>query len=691
MNEETKIYQFEDSEGNKVAPLVPEKAVVDKDGVRLDQKLEALNVNTIKEQINTAKDQAISEVEASSENLTKNVGLDEYETFSEAKEYPAGYTLLKDGLLYTFITDHAAGAWNPEEVEDGSIKKEIIKKSNITYTDNDTINKFFVNLYIDKTNYTGSENIDIIRLRTISRNTSGQWVISFETINDVVLTDLAARETSEFSRYEKTENGIYFYAEVNWDAIKEGTSNKYDVDLNKYAYIHDPRSIECLFDKNIEKKQLDINNESNKTNNDFYTFAKNNILTELDIKENEGNSYYQYNNGQLVSVPGTYKSALIEVDNNKDYFITTSLKGSSTAMAVFFDEDMAYLGYQNLNEISGQTYNYINEKLVCPKTCKFAGITRTTDIDRIIVKVISDEKIVITSVLQNKKIASIGDSITQGVQTDNILFYEEAFKPLYGDAKKTFMYYIAKENKCQWFNYGISGSTLGDCFAIGADRYGFSKENGRYTQMADDIDYMVIMFGTNDADYGMWMKAEEYIQSVNGGTYKMFPAKGHSIGEEGVMTQEEYNQVLEYSGEIGGQTYSGMDYWRRLYIGNIDDTTNKTWCGAWNTILDYIFQKYKNIKILIWLNPTNYVFDESTKAIAEKWGIPYLDMHDVAHPTIWARNEQEQTYIGGVKLNSYQQGRNLTKRDIYTADGLHPNLEGYKYIYPIINSFLKSI
>lgn len=136
MNEETKIYQFEDNEGNKVAPLVPEKAVVDKDGVRLSDKLEALNVNTIKEQINTAKEKAIEEVGASSENLTKNVGLDEYETFSEAKEYPAGYTLMKDGLLYTFTTDHAAGAWNPDEVKDGSIKKEVEKSmlnlSNIT-------------------------------------------------------------------------------------------------------------------------------------------------------------------------------------------------------------------------------------------------------------------------------------------------------------------------------------------------------------------------------------------------------------------------------------------------------------------------------------------------------------------------------------------------------------------------------
>lgn len=145
MNEEIKIYQFEDSEGNKVAPLVPEKAVVDKDGVRLDQKLEALNVNTIKEQINTAKEKAIEEVEASSENLTKNVGLDEYETFSEAKEYPAGYTLLKDGLLYTFITDHAEGAWDESQVEKTNIIKLI--GNNTDTSDEQIVSTIFTEKY----------------------------------------------------------------------------------------------------------------------------------------------------------------------------------------------------------------------------------------------------------------------------------------------------------------------------------------------------------------------------------------------------------------------------------------------------------------------------------------------------------------------------------------------------------------
>lgn len=60
-------------------------------------------------------------------NLNANTGIDEYEEFNDKKEYKAGTTVLKDGLLKTFIKDHAAGAWDDEEVEDGSLKKEVEK------------------------------------------------------------------------------------------------------------------------------------------------------------------------------------------------------------------------------------------------------------------------------------------------------------------------------------------------------------------------------------------------------------------------------------------------------------------------------------------------------------------------------------------------------------------------------------
>ena len=121
--EQVKIYQFEDNKGNKVAPKVPERAVVDSKGITLDNKLKGLGLDAIKE----AQDAAIAAVEASSENLSKNVGLDEYETFSDAKAYSAGDTVMYNGLLYTFTTDHAAGAFDEGQVEETSLKKEIDK------------------------------------------------------------------------------------------------------------------------------------------------------------------------------------------------------------------------------------------------------------------------------------------------------------------------------------------------------------------------------------------------------------------------------------------------------------------------------------------------------------------------------------------------------------------------------------
>lgn len=121
MANEIKIYQFEDNKGNKVAPKVPERAVVDEKGITLDNKLKGLGLDAIKE----AQDAAIAAVEASSENLSKNVGLDEYETFSDAKAYSAGDAVMYNGLLYTFITDHSAGAFDEGQVVSTTLSKQL--------------------------------------------------------------------------------------------------------------------------------------------------------------------------------------------------------------------------------------------------------------------------------------------------------------------------------------------------------------------------------------------------------------------------------------------------------------------------------------------------------------------------------------------------------------------------------------
>ena len=82
----------------------------------------------------------LTEVEASSENLSKNVGLDEYETFSDQKAYSAGDTVMYNGLLYTFTTDHVAGAWNKNEVENENLNKKI-EKNYLNIISDGTYNK----------------------------------------------------------------------------------------------------------------------------------------------------------------------------------------------------------------------------------------------------------------------------------------------------------------------------------------------------------------------------------------------------------------------------------------------------------------------------------------------------------------------------------------------------------------------
>lgn len=75
------------------------------------------------------------------ENLNANTGIDEYETCSDQKAYSAGTTVLYNGLLYTFTTDHVAGPWNESQVESASLKKFI------------DINKDYINSLLEVNKY----------------------------------------------------------------------------------------------------------------------------------------------------------------------------------------------------------------------------------------------------------------------------------------------------------------------------------------------------------------------------------------------------------------------------------------------------------------------------------------------------------------------------------------------------------
>ena len=177
-----------------------------------------------------------------------------------------------------------------------------------------------------------------------------------------------------------------------------------------------------------------------------------------------------------------------------------------------------------------------------------------------------------SNILAGKILVTIGDSITYGadMQMESNGLIEN---PGPNEGKyKSYGWQIAQRNNMIFYQKGISGSTMqGAVNSNGTDKgdvskkNGFSKENGRYTQLPDDIDFMTIMFGWNDAAYGT--------------------------------------------------------------LGTINDTTNETYCGGFNVVMPYLIHKYPYTTIVL-IVPfgTTMAHRQAVRDMAQKWGVGCFDM-----------------------------------------------------------------
>ena len=109
-------------------------------------------------------------------------------------------------------------------------------------------------------------------------------------------------------------------------------------------------------------------------------------------------------------------------------------------------------------------------------------------------------------------------------------------------------------------------------------------------------------------------------------------------------------------------------------MGNIDDTTNTTYYGAWNVVLEYLIEHYPNAKIgIIITNLSTLAFRNATREIAKKWGIPYLDMNGdyQTPPIVDAREDGMGMCARAVEL------RNNHFR--ISASNAHPTPNAHRY------------
>lgn len=177
----------------------------------------------------------------------KNIGLDEYEEFSEAKAYSIGDTVRKDGFFYTFIVNHEIGAWDKNQVINFSVKNNTainplnkflasnIKFGIINYSDINT-------KYIQ--NYELKDNIVYLKVEEASK---GNYIEITVPENSVYVY---LNITSKISNYTTLDNSAIQFLQLN--------TNHNSVSQNATTYLKSNKINENTFKLESDTKYIRI-------------------------------------------------------------------------------------------------------------------------------------------------------------------------------------------------------------------------------------------------------------------------------------------------------------------------------------------------------------------------------------------------------------------------------------------------
>lgn len=227
--------------------------------------------------------------------------------------------------------------------------------------------------------------------------------------------------------------------------------------------------------------------------------------------------------------------------------------------------------------------------------------------------------------LWGKKWVACGDSFTEGDfngATDN------DWKDEQGN-KKVYPYFIGKRNNMTVINEAKCGTimALDKSYVADPTKVAITTRNpfslNRYKAIPKDTDYITLWFGINDS--------------------------GHTN------------------------------------LGELTDTTNMTFYGAWNVVLEYLIENYPFAKIgIIITDRGNEKYRQATREVAIKWGIPYLDMMgDDKIPVMMYR----ETSLGLCKTAGDLRNKAFT----VSSSNSHPNWKAHEYQSTFIENFMRSL
>ena len=120
-------------------------------------------------------------------------------------------------------------------------------------------------------------------------------------------------------------------------------------------------------------------------------------------------------------------------------------------------------------------------------------------------------------------------------------------------------------------------------------------------------------------------------------------------------------------------------------IGTINDTTNETFYGAWNVVMEHLIVNYPYAKIgIIVTNGANNEVMEAEREIAKKWGVPFLDYADPQTP-LMGRMSGMRNGVSSVAINARHNAFRTSETDS------HPNAKAHEYESTFIEAFLRRL
>lgn len=125
-----------------------------------------------------------------------------------------------------------------------------------------------------------------------------------------------------------------------------------------------------------------------------------------------------------------------------------------------------------------------------------------------------------------------------------------------------------------------------------------------------------------------------------------------------------------------------------LTVGELEDSTESTFCGAFNIAMGHILENHPFAHIGIMVSHgTNEEIMEATRGIAERWGVPYLDY---GSPQIPLMNRYTGRNVCA-KAQEIREKNFCVISDGTTATNGHPNTAAHEYESTFIEAWLRTL